>query len=638
MNSIPGPESTATTPPSQANLEAFQTLFPGAIQDGVLDAARLGEILAVEVAGLKDGKESFGLRWAGKGRAIEARQAQSFAALNPELEESVNWNASPNVFIEGDNLEVLKLLQNAYNDQVKLMYIDPPYNTGNDFVYNDDFSDPLAHYLEVTGQADSEGNRLVANTEVSGRKHSNWLTMLAPRLELGRNLLSQDGLVVISIDSTESANLRLLLNDIFGEENFIGEIIWTYGHGENAADISKNHEYLLVFARDASVFAGFRMTEEELFELGPIITDACFRAPQAKNPLSVLEIPAGVRSERAETFSIPKGRVSFGVSFCEFLDEAKFENGVLTNAIRVSAAWTMKSQCKAWFETLFSATAPEVLDSKSQRVVEIFFSRSGRLSYKKQRSASSKVSSHWTGSDLTYSRARAGLEALFVSGNPFSYPKPVELIRRMVELTTSGDDLVVDLFAGSATTGEAVLAQNTRDGMSRRYLLVTVDEATAQGSTARKMGFERIPDIARSRLKLVQKSLAQANAGFRALKLGPSNFNRLFSAESDQLSVRWQTKAPNFEIDSAFLEIAVSLGIRLDSEFVKHEGPGWTAMHADSVWIVSGDLENLDLLELSNLGEFRVLAAFEDDFETLDHVKANIYFACKKANITFKTF
>jgi adenine-specific DNA-methyltransferase len=252
MNEVPGPSSTQTTPPSEANLEAFKSLFPGVIQDGALDAVRLGELLDTPVSGVKEGKERFGLMWAGKKRAVEALQTPSMAALVPDKDASINWDAAENVFIEGDNLEVLKLLQKAYNDQVKLIYIDPPYNTGNDFVYNDDFSDPLQHYLEVTGQVDAEGNRLVANTETSGRKHSNWLTMMHPRLFLARNLLTQDGSIFVSIDDNEVHHLRLVMDEIFGPENFIGQFVWAAGRKNDAKFVSASHEYIICYARNMS--------------------------------------------------------------------------------------------------------------------------------------------------------------------------------------------------------------------------------------------------------------------------------------------------------------------------------------------------------------------------------------------------
>ena len=242
--------STETESPDKAKLEQLKSILPGVFADGVIDASRLSAEIGIPVVGTSANEEGFGLMWAGKKDAVAATQLKSMAALAPQLKESLNWDNAQNVFIEGDNLEVLKLLQKAYNDQVKLIYIDPPYNTGNDFVYNDDFSDPVKHYLEVTGQLDGDGNRLRANSDTSGRKSSRWLSMMYPRLLLARNLLTDDGSIFVSIDDNEVAHLRELMDDIFGPENFLGQFIWAAGRKNDAKYISTSHEYILVYARN----------------------------------------------------------------------------------------------------------------------------------------------------------------------------------------------------------------------------------------------------------------------------------------------------------------------------------------------------------------------------------------------------
>lgn len=221
------PESVELSTPeiAAARREVLRTLLPGVIADGVLDTASLGEQLDIPVTGPIDGRERFGLMWAGKQEAIRSLLTPSRGTLVPDLERSVDFDNAKNVFIEGDNLEVLKLLQKAYNDKIKLIYIDPPYNTGNDFVYNDDFSDGLRGYLEYTGQLDEEGNRISASSEISGRRHSRWLSMMYPRLVLARNLLTQDGVLAVSIDDNEFANLRIMLDEVFGSENFLNTFV-----------------------------------------------------------------------------------------------------------------------------------------------------------------------------------------------------------------------------------------------------------------------------------------------------------------------------------------------------------------------------------------------------------------------------
>jgi adenine-specific DNA-methyltransferase len=254
MTDQPQKVDLSTPDIATTNRESFDALFPGVIADGVLDATRLGELLDLPVAEPADGRERFGLMWAGKQEAVRSLLTPSRGTLVPDLEKSVDFDTAQNVFIEGDNLEVLKLLQKAYNDKVKLIYIDPPYNTGNDFIYNDDFSDGLRAYLEYTGQLDEEGNRTSAGGEAAGRRHSRWLSMLYPRLVLARNLLAQDGAIFVSIDFNEIASLKLLMDEVFGEENFQREIIWRIGwlsgYKTMANNFIRNHDTMLFYSRD----------------------------------------------------------------------------------------------------------------------------------------------------------------------------------------------------------------------------------------------------------------------------------------------------------------------------------------------------------------------------------------------------
>lgn len=229
-------------------------LFPGVLQDGVLDATKLGELIGVDVTAPADGRESYGLVWAGKSQALRSLQTPSRAALVPDLERSVDWDNAQNVFIEGDNLEVLKLLQKAYNDKVKLIYIDPPYNTGTDFIYKDDFGDGLQAYLEYTGQIDEAGNRTSTQMDTAGRRHSKWLSMMYPRLVLARNMLTQDGGIFVSIDFNEVHNLRSMMDEIFGEGSFQREVIWRIGwlsgYKTMANNFIRNHDTMLFYSRN----------------------------------------------------------------------------------------------------------------------------------------------------------------------------------------------------------------------------------------------------------------------------------------------------------------------------------------------------------------------------------------------------
>lgn len=254
MTDQPQKVDLSTPDIAATNRDSLEALFPGVIADGVLDATRLCELLDIPVTAPTDGRERFGLMWAGKHEAVRSLLTPSRGTLVPDIERSVDFDTAQNVFIEGDNLEVLKLLQKAYNDKVKLIYIDPPYNTGNDFIYNDDFSDGLRGYLEYTGQLDEEGNRTSARGEVVGRRHSRWLSMMYPRLVLARNLLTQDGAIFVSIDFNEVASLKLLMDEVFGEENFQREIIWRIGwlsgYKTMANNFIRNHDTMLFYSRD----------------------------------------------------------------------------------------------------------------------------------------------------------------------------------------------------------------------------------------------------------------------------------------------------------------------------------------------------------------------------------------------------
>jgi adenine-specific DNA-methyltransferase len=236
-----------STDPTADRVAKLRELFPDVFAEGKVDFDKLRAALGDAVAG---GPERFTFSWAGRADAAALLRTPSRATLVPKPNQSVNWDTTRNLFVEGDNLEVLKLLYKAYAGKVKLIYIDPPYNTGNDFVYPDDFADPLATYLKLTGQADDAGKLLTSNPETSGRYHSAWLSMMHPRLFLARQLLRDDGVIFVSIDDHEVSNLRLLMNEVFGEENFVAVLVWERSKKGDAKLIAQNHEYIVAFGRD----------------------------------------------------------------------------------------------------------------------------------------------------------------------------------------------------------------------------------------------------------------------------------------------------------------------------------------------------------------------------------------------------
>ena len=636
MEQIPGPSSTATIPPSEHALAAFKQLFPGVIQDGVLDAARLGEALGIDVAGLKDGKERFGLMWAGKHKAVEALQAPSYAALVPDIENSVNWDTAENVFIEGDNLEVLKLLQNAYNDQVKLIYIDPPYNTGNDFVYNDDFSDPLKHYLEVTGQVDAEGNRLVANTEVSGRKHSNWLTMMYPRLVLARNLLTQDGSIFVSIDDNEVNNLRSLMDEVFGPENFIGQLVWAAGRKNDAKFISTSHEYVLVYSRNFEILkesvGEWKSRKEGLDDIY-----AAFSAIQKKYPMDYPSQELAIRkwfsnlddSHPAKRHKHYRSVDSRGLYFGD------------------NAGAPDKPETRSHRPLIHPVTGnPTAVPAKGWRWNDETLDRlvsEGQIHFGKDEANVPQFKGYLVNREteapysVFYTDGRGATKRLreLLGGEYFDFPKDEQVLAKFIEFATEKTGIVLDFFAGSGTTGHAVTLQNARDGGNRKYILVTLDEPTEDKSFARKQGIEKISDITLKRLRAVHNIFP--GTGFRTFRLSASAFKptEVIEGEFDFRESSITLERSSLEISA---ELLLKLGAPLDSQIRNLELGYSKCWIAGRVLIATERPEVGDLVSAAQDHQCQTVAVLEDTLAGADDLKANLYYALKKANIAFRTY
>jgi adenine-specific DNA-methyltransferase len=620
MNEVPKPELTQTTSPGSRFREEFFSLFPGLATDGPLDAKNLGDLLQLEISGVKDGKERFGLMWAGKQAAIDALQAPSFASLVPDEGHSVNWDSADNVFVEGDNLEVLKLLQNAYNDKVKLIYIDPPYNTGNDFVYNDDFSDPIKHYLQVTGQVDGEGNRLVANAEVSGRKHSNWLTMMYPRLVLARNLLTSNGVICVSIDDNEVHNLREIMDEIFGAENFVSQLVWqSRPTVQNDTDLSVGHEYILMYARNRRQSnRRLKSTNSDTWHSDP--TFAVQPMPTSSNRYR-LDDNDGRGPYKEDPFDAPgiRPNLTYGI---------KSPDGTTEHWPPTGRHWgTGESE----FLKLLA-------DGR------ISFGASGQGRPKKKVYLAEKEGFGEVPTALllaadvgSAANGTRELQKLFGGRSPFDTPKPTSLLSKILALTTTKDDLVLDFFAGSCSMGQAVLAANASDGGSRRFVLVTLDESVASGSAAEELGFETVSEIGLDRVKrfISQESLSD---GLRVFRLGSSAFEVSNEQPPEALNIRESTLTENADAKHIAAQIALLLGETLDETFISVGKDSLEAWVIGRTLIVTGKVSDLSVLDLAKEHRVGSLALVEDRLAGKDDLRSNIFFACKKSNIAFKTF
>ena len=516
---------------TEDNIARIRDLFPGCVtetrgEDGSVRLAVDFDQLKQELSGtLVEGpQERYHLNWPGKREALLTANAPIAKTLRPARAESVDFDTTKNLFIEGDNLDALKLLQETYLGKVKMIYIDPPYNTGSDFIYCDNFAVDAETYKAQSNQEDDAGNRLVANTEANGRFHSAWLSMIYVRLRLARNLLRDDGVIFISIDDYESSSLKKICDEIFGPQNFICSLIWNKQHSQQQGLFKKYHEYVLLYAKDASAHSNISGGD------GVIDAGALKKISKA-NPASEFTFPAGVRFEAGDGFELTG---TFGESEQVSVLNGRFvaKGGVTTEAVTLSAGWTQKEQMKAYFE------GKDVIDSKGQKVLEFYFSSSGKLKCRKERSKITPPTLLPTYGMV--SEQTAYLTSLF--GKPvFDNPKPVQMIRDFVSWFVGDDDVVLDFFAGSATTCEAVLNEAPKARYIAIQLPAEVDASSEAGKAALSLGLKTICDIGKERIRRVGQNLVSADAstesesrkvdvGFRVLKIDTSNMADVYYA------------------------------------------------------------------------------------------------------------
>lgn len=486
------------------NIEQLKALFPELITEGSNGASVNVDVLKALVGDktASDAEEKYGLNWHGKRRARQLALTPSTGTLRPCPEESVDWNTTQNLMIEGDNLEVLKLLQKSYAGKVKLIYIDPPYNTGKDFVYPDNFQDNIKNYLELTGQAEG-GRKVSSNTEASGRFHTDWLNMMYPRLKLARNLLREDGALFVSCDDGEVENLRSLLNEIFGEESFVAQFVWRARQFTDAranTNVSTDHEYILAYARESE------------FSLRGIERDES----KFSNPDNDPRGPWMSRSILG--LATRDQRPNLHYDLIEPVTGRQFPPNPATG-------WRYSRERM----TQLIAEGRILFPSKDD----------GRPREKKFRSEmQSEFIAFRTVIDGVYTADGTQEIRDIFGAEVFSFPKPSELLRRIVEQTVGEGDLVVDFFAGSGTAGHAVMAQNAVDEGKRRYILVQLPEPLDVGNRDQgvaatycdELGKPRnIAELTKERLRRAaakikaDKPMLTGDTGFRVFKLDTSN-------------------------------------------------------------------------------------------------------------------
>lgn len=640
---------------SEQRKEELKKLFPGAFTETRNDAGELVESLDFERLKAELGefseiydnrRERYGMDWPGKRDCLRLIQQPSHATLKPCREESVDFDTTENLFIEGDNLEVLKLLQKSYYGKVRMIYIDPPYNTGKEFIYPDNFSESLDTYLKYAGLKDSEGRTFSTNTANEGRFHTKWLNMMYPRLYLARNLLREDGVIFISIDDNEVENLRRMCDEIFGEENFIAQMVWEGAFKNDARQIGTNHEYVMVFARNRANLSNAWSVRKEAAD-------------------TVLKQISDLKSE-------------FGDDF--------------VTASKELAGWFKSSKSKPWFaHRRFhridqhgaykedDPTAPggrkfDLINPKTGRLIPLRKNRGwtfdqatfnslvqdGKISFVTDTSIMVRRYFHETDTvtpqSVFYQPARSASERLskLVGAGVFDFPKDENIIKQLIEMSTTQDDIVLDFFAGSGTTAHAAILDSLDRKSSLKYILVQLPERCQENSEAIVAGYETISEIAKKRIEGVSAKIrssisnqldlennGQPDLGFKVLKLDQSNFKPWQAPSLDisdealiqQMELNVDHIDPNATQEDLLYELLLKSGLKPTEKIAQIELAGQSVYSvADGALLVhlgdSIDQALIDAVLSEEPGQFICL---DKAFHGNDQLKTN-------AVQTFSTF
>ena len=639
--------------PLADRLARLRELFPEAAGEGRVDLEKLRAVLA---GGAVGPGERYGLSWAGKSDALKAIQLLTAATLLPAPGESVNWDTTSNAIIEGDNLEVLKVLQHAYYGKVKFIYIDPPYNTGGDFIYPDDYTEGLGSYLKFTGQVSAGGVKLTTNVDTSGRFHSRWLTMMYPRLFLARNLLREDGMIFVSIDDHEIHNLRLIMDEIFGEENFVAQLVWDRNRKNDARYFSVGHEYMLVYFRNEGFISErgliFRLAKEGVDELRSLFEKS--------------------RKEHGDDWHAVAG------------DITRYFEGIPKDDPRQALIRFTKVDVKGPFRDDGNINWPggggpryEVLHPTTKKPCKVPVSgwryptperfweevERGRIVFGPDETTVPRVrtnlfeNSAQVMSSVHYSYAQTAsnqFTALFDGARVFENPKPTDDIKRLIAYTCDQDDLILDFFAGSGTTAQAVLELNKEDGGNRRFVLVQLPEPTGRED------FPTIAEITKERVRRVIKRMEgersgelaigdgpKTDLGFRVFKLAESNFAiwnpELAATEPEALAKQWQLSADNVRpsaTETALLyELMLKSGLPLHASVVPHDAGGVPVYLLDdgrALLCLARELTREQLRAMAELKPQSVLC-LDVAFKGNDALKVNAQLEFQSHGIQFRT-
>lgn len=597
------------------NISKLKELFPDAFTEGKVDFDALQEVLGRYT---DDREERYSFTWNGKSKARRIAQTPSTGTLRPCKEESVDWEDTQNLFIEGDNLEVLKLLQKSYHKKVKMIYIDPPYNTGKDFVYKDNFHDNIKNYKAITGQVDGEGRNLSNNPETSGRYHTDWLNMMYPRLKLARNLLKDDGVIFISIDDNEVANLRKICDEVFGDENFVATFLWEKRtNRENRKEVSYRHDSILCYSKNRGsgrAISQLPMNEKALANYGNPDNDE--RGPWKSDPATA-QAGHGTKSQFYE-LTAPNGKVH------------KLESGrcwlytkpVMMEAIKDNRIWFGKNgngvpRIKTYLHAKERGLTPESI---------IFSAEAG-----------------------TNESSKNALKKLFDGIAVFDTPKPVELVQMLLQMGNGDNEVILDFFAGSGTTAHSVLNLNALSNKNQSFITVQLPESVDDDSEAFKAGYKNIAEISKERIRRAAAKIQSENSdyqgdlGFKVFKLDSTNIKPWeldFDLTEQDLEDQISNIKPDRTQDDVLYEVLLKYGLDLTLPITEHSIAGETVFDIGmgALMVCLSDKITLDLVEgiaqLKDQLQPEVMrVVFKDAGFADDVVKTNAVQILKQADI-----
>ena len=583
----------------QENAKKLKEIFPEIFIEGRIDFDLLRQICCGGgVQNLENSKERYSLTWNGKAKARQIAQEVSTGTLRPAKEESKNWDNTENIYIEGDNLEVLKLLQKSYHGKIKMIYIDPPYNTGKDFVYKDNFKDNIENYKKVTGQINEEGIKLTTNTDSDGRYHSNWLNMMYPRLKLARNLLTDDGVIFISIDDNEQANLKKICDEIFGEENFVADFIWKkkQGGGNDSNLVVVEHEYIVAYSK---VLNNIKFNLDTKYQLDNALYP--FKDEKGEYGLVTLD-KSSIQFSSSLVFDIigPGGEVY----------QPRIING--------------KQSCWRWSKTKVESEYDSLV-FKNNKVYTKYYRPDG-------------VTPKSLLIDSYYGRTESGnddIKRVFGSV-PFSYPKPLFLISHFLEIGINKDSVVLDFFSGSATTAHSVMQLNAEDGGTRKYIMVQLPELCDEDSEAYKAGYKNICEIGKERIRRAGKKIKsdeslplenreKLDIGFKVFKLDSTNIKE-WDTDTENLQQSLLDSIENIKRDRSSLDVLYEILLKygLDLNIPIEENKDFFSIGGGSLLVSLNKEINNEVIN-SICKEYKNLLEIDKDFKTTVILRDNSF-------------